>query len=393
VKTLRSVLLCLLGFVPLLRAADTGPTPTDPFSISTDTAAYGKRVSQQIPAIARVGSRFFCIWYGVNKGEPGTSGEAPGCYNTLAYSDDDSATWKEIAYFIPNPIADKQAIIDARLACTPNGRLLILIPVTAQRGHTRSVWATQLTNPLAKDGSFTFTAPQFIDYGFVGSVATISGSLYFTANQGSRAGTAPPEAGMKLHRIVSYNGDKIQTEFISKLPPATPDHSEDSFFETSLAETGPNEILANIRGKTRQFMTRSADGGKTWSQPEPFAAYENAGNTKADLARSPSGNLIYAFNKTTGGRYNLTLAISSDGGKTWPQAVVIDDRVKPGTSYPNITFGAKPDGSYDGRIYVAYDHGRGRDAPGFIKEITVATVPEAELLTGKASARRSVVSQ
>jgi len=384
---------------PAEKAADAeppakGPSPTDPFSISTDHAVYGKRVSQQIPAITRVGNRFFCIWYGVNVGEPGTSGEGAGCYNTLACSDDGCQTWKEIAYFVPNPAVEKQSVIDPRLACTPESHLLILIPVTAQKGRTRSVWAVQLTNPLTKDGKFTFAEPNFVDFGFVGSVATIGGSLYLTANQNASNVPYPEESGMKLHRIVSYKNDQIQTELVSKLPFAAADGSENTFFETSLAEAGSHQILACFRGKSGQFMTRSKDGGKTWSQPAAFTAYENAKSTKADLGRSPSGNLILAFNNAPAGRYNMALALSKDGGETWPCMVTVDDRKEPvGTSYPNLCFGAKPDGSYDGLIYVAYDHGRGKKAPDFTQEITVAVIAEADLLAGKSDIRRFIVSK
>lgn len=105
----------------------------DPFVISTDTTTYGKRISQQMPAIARVGTRWFCIWYGVNEGERGISDEGTGCYNTLAMSDDGCKTWKEIAYFIPNPKLAAQSIIDSRLSTTPEGSLLVLIPVSGQK--------------------------------------------------------------------------------------------------------------------------------------------------------------------------------------------------------------------------------------------------------------------
>ena len=387
----------LLFTVILLRtvtAFAASPAPTDPFSISTDHARYGKRVSQQIPAIARVGRRFFCIWYGVNFGEPGNSGEQSGCYNTLAYSDDACQTWKETTYFIPNVKGDKQSIIDPRLACTPEGKLLILIPVTGQKSRTRSVWAVQLTNPLAKDEAFSFSDPKFVDFGFVGSVATSDGLLYLTANQNIGKTGPTEESGMKLHRVLSYNHGQVQTELVSKLPLAVADGSENTFFETSLAEAGKNEILACFRGRSGQFMTRSKDSGKTWCSPSPFTAYPNARNTKADLVRSPSGNLILAFNNTPGGRYNMALALSKDGGETWPHKLVVDDRKTPsGTSYPNLAFGARPDGSYDGLIYVAYDHGRGREAPHFTQEITVTVVAEADLLAGKSDCRRFVVSK
>lgn len=370
------------------------PVPTDPFVISTNAAVYGTRVSQQIPAIARVGQRWFCIWYGVNKGQPGISGEGTGCYNTLAMSDDGCATWKEVAYFVPNPSVAAQSVIDPRLIAMPEGPLLLLIPVSGQKGRSRSAWTVLLKNPLAKTEPFAFGPPAFIDFGFVGTPALIGGQVYFTANQNT---SGPPpwheSTGMKLHRVLSIANDQIRTECVSRLPYAAADGSLNSCFEVSLAETGPGNILACFRTTGSQYMTRSADGGKTWDTPAAFTAHPNCNNTKADLARSPSGRLVLAFNRMEKGRLNMCVALSTDGGKTWPHYYVFDERTKPGTSYPNVAFGADAQGQYDGTIYVAYDHGRGKGAPDFTKEITIAKIPEDRIVAGEPTSTRYVVSK
>ncbi len=370
------------------------PQATDPFVISRDTATYGKRVSQQIPAIARVGSRWFCIWYGVNKGAPGISGEGNGCYNTLAMSDDGCRTWKEVAYFVPNPAVEVQSVIDPRLFATPEGKLLILIPVTAQKGRQRSVWSMLLTNPLGAREAFAFGPPAFVDFGFVGSAALIGGEVYFTANQNTPAGLPPWPAhtGMKLHRVVSTARDQIKTELVASLPYAAADGSLNTFFETSLAETSPGHLLAFFRTPEGQYTTRSADRGNTWSAPSAFTAQPNARGTKADVARSPSGRLVLAFNRKETGRADMCVALSSDGGATWPQHYVFDDRTAPGTSYPHVAFGADAAGKYDGRIYVAYDHGRGKLAPDYTQEITIAVIPEESVAAGKPTSERFIVS-
>ncbi len=385
---------------PTAKKPPSPPAPTDPFVISTDSAVYGTRVSQQIPAIARVGQRWFCIWYGVNKGAPGTSGEGSGCYNILAMSDDDCKTWKEIAYFIPNPEVAAQSIIDPRLSATPEGAegsLLILIPVSGQKSRQRSLWSVLLKNPLAKGApgdSFIFGPPAFVDFGFVGSPALIGGQLYFTANQNASGSPPWPEhVGMKLHRVISYANDQIKTERIATLPYATADGSLNTFFETSLAETANEHLLACFRTPVGQYMTRSSDGGKTWSPPRAFIAHPNARSTKADLARSPSGRLVLAFNRSEGGRINMCVALSSDGGETWPHYYVFDARTDPGTSYPNIAFGADAGGNYDGMIYVAYDHGRGKRAPDYTKEITIAQIPENRIIEGNPTSTRYIVSK
>jgi hypothetical protein len=140
-------------------------------------------------------------------------------------------------------------------------------------------------------------------------------------------------------------------------------------------------------------MTRSTDGGRTWTPPRPFAAHPNAKGTKADLARSPSGRLVLAFNRSAAGRVNMAVALSDDGGETWPHFYVFDDRTAPGTSYPNVAFGADAAGRYDGHVYVAYDHGRGELKPDYTKEITVARISEEGVVAGTPTSTRYVVSK
>jgi predicted neuraminidase len=60
----------------------------------------------------------------------------------------------------------------------------------------------------------------------------------------------------------------------------------------------------------------SLDGGRTWSEgadspfPNPNAA--------VDLLRLKSGKLLLVYNDSMNDRTPLTVAVSSDGGKTWP---------------------------------------------------------------------------
>jgi len=50
--------------------------------------------------------------------------------------------------------------------------------------------------------------------------------------------------------------------------------------------------------------------------------------------------------------------------------------------------------STDHAVYgVTYDHGRGKNAPQFTQEITVAVLSEADLLAGKSDVRRFIVSK
>ncbi len=89
----------------------------------------------------------------------------------------------------------------------------------------------------------------------------------------------------------------------------------------------------------------------------------------------------------------MCVALSFDGGATWPHQYVFDARTNPGTSYPNVAFDADGAGKYDGMTYVAYDHGRGKLAPYFTKEITFARISEDGIVGGNPTCARFVVAR
>lgn len=94
--------------------------------------------------------------------------------------------------------------------------------------------------------------------------------------------------------------------------------------QPAVAELDPQHLIAFTRrgggyGKqTSGFIVRSEsnDGGKTWSSgvdsemPNPNAA--------VDLVKLASGNLLLVYNDSPHDRTPLTVALSKDGGKTWP---------------------------------------------------------------------------
>ena len=66
------------------------------------------------------------------------------------------------------------------------------------------------------------------------------------------------------------------------------------------------------------FQTFSADGGATWSAPEPSPLVHP--RSPMQLRRLPStGDLLCIWNDSNAHRYPLTAAVSSDDGRTWPR--------------------------------------------------------------------------
>jgi hypothetical protein len=86
-----------------------------------------------------------------------------------------------------------------------------------------------------------------------------------------------------------------------------------------LARTGAGSIHTSL----------SADGGETWSEPEPTTLESPC--SSLTLRRAPDGQLVCLYNHATPlkegaffPRTPLVYALSSDDGKTWSAPVVID---------------------------------------------------------------------
>jgi predicted neuraminidase len=108
----------------------------------------------------------------------------------------------------------------------------------------------------------------------------------------------------------------------------------------------------------------SRDGGKTWSEgvetefPNPNAAVE--------LIRLKNGHLLFVYNDSPTDRTPLTVAISTDGGKTWPHRRNIAEG--PGDfAYPTAIQ------TKDSRIHITYTS----DERTVIRH---ATFPESAIL-------------
>merc|ERR1719174_503714 len=64
------------------------------------------------------------------------------------------------------------------------------------------------------------------------------------------------------------------------------------------------------------YSARSTDDGHTWSTPKPTTLPNNNAGIEANLLQS--GNLVLVFNPQTKGRDPIAVALSADGGDTWP---------------------------------------------------------------------------
>ena len=119
----------------------------------------------------------------------------------------------------------------------------------------------------------------------------------------------------------------------------------------------------------RMQRTTSGDKGMTWTiakddtLPNPGAGF--------DMVTLPNGEWLMVFNDTEVERFNLSVALSDDEGKTWrwKRSLENDTRTKDATSshYPSVIAGA------DGTIHVVYSYHRDDVKPG--KTIKYASFP------------------
>lgn len=129
--------------------------------------------------------------------------------------------------------------------------------------------------------------------------------------------------------------------------------------EPAMVELPDGDLYCLVRTKAGfQYESRSRDGGLTWTaaRPSPFAGPESTGI----LLRLRSGAILFAWNGNgySGGkqvpRYPMTVAMSRDGGKTWPWRKVIETAAG---DHQLSNHGLIESGS--GRILLAMNHFQG----------------------------------
>ena len=148
-------------------------------------------------------------------------------------------------------------------------------------------------------------------------------------------------------------------------PPKDWDWDEPHFIEKS-----SGELRRLLRTKYGLCESRSPDGGRTWSPPEPSKLVHPA--SRIFTMKLQSGKVLLVkhgqlFEKDHG-RTHLTVYLSDDEGETWQGGLLLDERP---CSYPD---GIQ---SPDGRIHIVYDQERlnGR--------ILMASIREEDVRAGK----------
>jgi hypothetical protein len=126
--------------------------------------------------------------------------------------------------------------------------------------------------------------------------------------------------------------------------------------QTSVVSDASGHLVFAYEGATvdggpqRVYVSRSSDGGRTWTAGQPLSVNgENA--TGPRLASSGGGNVRMWYMQTSGGdnpdAWNVWYRTSSDGGSTWSAPAKLNDAPGGAAGYVNA------DGSFD-EIYGDY---------------------------------------
>ncbi|MBK8266823.1 MAG: exo-alpha-sialidase [Planctomycetes bacterium] len=121
--------------------------------------------------------------------------------------------------------------------------------------------------------------------------------------------------------------------------------------QPSVVELAGGRLLAVMRNTAKGWLwvMASDDMALSWSPPAD-SGFPNPGSAAA-LHRLASGHLVLVYNDSPRERRPLTVALSTDEGKTWPNRMILADGDET-YSYPSITQ------SPDGMIHIVYSLAR-----------------------------------
>ncbi|MBK9167528.1 MAG: exo-alpha-sialidase [Bryobacterales bacterium] len=290
-----------------------------------------------IPQVARLGDgRLFAVWGVYAKGSG--DGRIYG-----AFSQDSGKTWSDPRLMIDDPKfndGDPNILVDGSKVFVYATRVTIPNDIFKSRTtYTKSEDNGQTWSPVGE-----ISIPRQYTPGKQHNGIRLSDGTYCMGiswdlwpEKGMRART---EGEMNLASGVlrSTNGVEWTLHgnihvYLEKLTP----FSTNGLAEPSLVELEDGEILMYLRsGGSRHYESRSRDGGLTWSAPVPSPLVgHNTPTALWRLQQNPK-EIVAVWNSSVLQRFPLSVAVSSDGGRTWSKQRHL---ANPGlqASYPGLT--------------------------------------------------------
>jgi len=232
---------------------------------------------------------------------------------------------------------------------------------------------------ISKDGGQTWTAPRVM---FAQPGAYVRHPLVVLADGRwllpitfIRSKTTTENAG-KDFSAMELSSDHGKTWKDCPVP------ASDGKIQPTVVELAPGNLLALFRSRGSDFIYRSeSTDGCTWTAPTATSLPNN--NASVQMKHLRDGHLVLVFNNSKTVRKPVTIAVSRDGGKTWPFLRDLElgregygaAEGKPKTpgreeySYPTVTQ------MRDGKIIVAFTYRR--------ETIKVMSFDESWIRTGR----------
>lgn len=337
-----------------------------------------RRKWQGIPSItASPGGRVFAAWYS------GGEGECAGNFVLVAISDDKNQSWSAPVWVVDPPQENIRAF-DPSMFTAPDGRVFLFWSqcysekVADIFDGRNGVWYSVCENPDDEPEKFKWSLPVRICDGVMMNkpIVMTDGTWALPVSVWNLNHDRCPEKDTGAFIYVSEDRGRSFSRRGGVIIP----RKVASYDEHSIYERKDRSLVMLIRVKCGFYETVSTDGGFTWS--EPCLSDIPGPNTRAYIGRLHSGKLLLVYNDAVFSRCNMTAALSSDDGRTFPEKIMIDMRKR--VSYPDVIQSA------DGTIYIIYDHDRYNGGTILCTNLTQADVENGKMVTPASWAARPV---
>lgn len=223
---------------------------------------------------------------------------------------------------------DASIIIDPSVG--DKGRIIVLSQTSKLASFFESSPGSDLNDPTVVHIALSYSDDDGLNWNHKIITEQVKDSvthgIFATSGMGSRITTGPFE-GRLIHSFVLRRGGQLLSALAFsddhgmtwKLGAEIPNGNE-----TAVAALSDGSILFHSRSTPHRVSGRSHDGGMSISELQPHLELPDSSDNGSLLALK-SNELICTHNHDTDLRRRTVAKRSLDGGKSWPEAVVIEE--------------------------------------------------------------------